>query len=449
MRWIRMGLLLMLSLLALTGCGGGGSSDTNGILLIDTVTVSGSYVTVRGHYANATDIEWPDVPIKISTDEPALVDNVTVRTDQVGYYSAILRLKSAPTTPTLNIVASTGGLRDISSVVLDMPTLTITPSVSGSVVYVQVEYSSDNAPTLDDVPVIISTDQAGLIDPITVTTDAAGKALATMPLKLAPSVSTINFVATTGTLLARASVGLTIPSISLSLNKTNVSLGTTLVATATYSNVHDSSLAGENITFVTDRPDVFDNVVVPTDNSGKAIAYLVPKNTITSPVNVNIYATNQDISSPSSIIQVKPESLTVAAPEDSSKSVASTVNGSVRFVPAGVENFTITSSGDGQPLANKNVTLSVQTVLNSTNSVVTFWQDYPSTPSTTPTSITVATDSMGKFPNQTTVDVDFVGVPVGSTSTRVITVIWKVTYDSPSGELVGYASTQYTVENAP
>jgi hypothetical protein len=212
---------------------------------------------------------------------------------------------------------------------------------------------------------------------------------------------------------------------------------------------------------ISSSPAVFGSQTAILDQSGQGVAILSPTAstlpssvTITAKVGGLVDVKSVDIKTSDVTTTVpttdQPGSLTISAPANTEKTVKAAGGGTVTFVPSGVEKFTVLKSGSSSvPLANVPVTLSVQTVLNSTNYVVTFWQNYPSVPSPTGTSITVTTDSIGQFPNQTTVDVAFPATAVGTTSNAVITVIWKVTYTSTAGTSVGYASTQYQVTNSP
>jgi hypothetical protein len=321
--------------------------------------------------------------------------------------------------------------------------LTVSTTVSGSQIVATAKYSNAAHSNPSGLKIVFSTNQPGLVEGKTVSVDSNGTAVAVLNIIGVPSTSTVNVIAQTGNLKATSPVTLTLPGLTLSLSSTTISLGTPLIATATYTNPHAATLKGVNIVFSADKTGIFDSVTVQTDDTGKATAIMVPKNTITSETNVIIYA-KRDTQMQYSSLSVKPEALTLSAPANASHDIESLVDGTVEFIPSKVEEFSIVTTGDKLPLANKNVTIGVQTVIGSTGHNVVFWQNYPSTPYQG-NSVTITTDSLGKCPLQASVLVAFSGEVPGGKHSDIITVVWKVTYQSPSGPIIGYASTMYSV----
>ncbi len=325
--------------------------------------------------------------------------------------------------------------------------LSVSATVSGTQIVATAKYSNPLYSDLQGVKIDFASSQSSLVVGTTVSCDSTGTAVAVLNIVGVPSVETINIVARTGNLIASAPVSLTLPSLSLSLNTTDLTLGIPLVATAKYSNPHAASLKGVDIVFSSNNASLFDAVTVKTDDTGTAVAYMVPKNTISSTTNALISA-KRDTQVQTASVTVKPASLTISAPADATKEISSTTGGYVRFIPSGVESFTVVKTGDGLPVANAEVTLSIQTILNGTGVDVIFWEDYPVDPYIDPTTITITTDSAGQFPIQATVDVPVGAADPGTETTNIVTVVWKVTYNSPSGLVTGYASTMYTVVNS-
>jgi len=348
----------------------------------------------------------------------------------------------------MSFVSGCGGGGGGGGITNTAGSLSVTATVSGSQIIATAKYTNASFANLSGLKIDFSTNQLGLVVGSTVTTDDSGTAVAVLNIVNVPSVTTVNVIAKTGNLTASAPVTLVLPTLSLTLNTATVSLGTPLVATAIYTNPYAVSLKGVNIVFSSDKTGLFDSVTVKTDDTGKAVAFMVPKNTITTQTNAIIYAM-RDTQTQTASVTVKPESLTISAPANAEKEVKSTSGGIVRFIPSGVEKFTIVNTGDGLPLANKSVTLSIQTILNGEGVDVIFWKNYPVEPYTDPTSITIPTDSAGQFPIQATVDVPFPGAEPGGESNNIVTVVWKVTYTSSSGTVIGYASTMYSVTNKP
>ncbi len=321
--------------------------------------------------------------------------------------------------------------------------LSVSSTVSGSQIIATAKYSNSAYSNLSGLKIDFSTDQPGLVEGRTVSVDSSGTAVAVLTITGVPSASTVNVIASTGNLKASSSVSITLPGLALSLSNTTISLGMPLIATATYSNPHATTLRGVKITFSSDKSGLFDTQTVETDDTGKATAIMVPKNTITAQTNAIIYA-KRDTQTQYSTVSVKPEGLKLSAPSDASHDIESLVGGIVEFIPSGVENFAVLTSGDGLPLANKQVTIGVQTIIGSEGSNVVFWENYPAS-SYQGTSITINTDSSGKCPLQASVLAAFSGKVPGGKHSDIITVVWKVSYESPSGTIVGYASTMYTV----
>ncbi len=452
--------ILTLSILILTGCGSGGN-NTSGTLTL-AVSKSGNQViaTVKFTALGGQDPVNTDVTI---SSTPNVFSTQTVYVDRTGTGVAILN----PTTNTLpasvTITARTG---DVVA-----PPQTVTFETTGDTVVagrgvalafdkttvnnvvpvvVTAQYTDAAAATLEGITVNITTDHPELFDPQSRATDSAGQALFTLPPKALPDTLTYVIVTATANSTTKSYL-LTVnkrqaQTLSLAVNKTTVSIGTPLTATATFIDPNGGSVAGKTITFSSDAASLFDSVTATTNQAGVATAYLIPKNGATAPSSVDIRAAVDDLIDVEAIT-VQPETLTISPPADASKEIEDAVGGIVTFVPSGVENFTVYETGSSTPLANTDVTLSVQTVLNSTDNVVTFWQNYPAVPAPLGTSITVRTDSAGKFPIQATVDVTVGGAAPGETTNAIITVIWKVTYTSLSGPVFGYASTMYEVTN--
>lgn len=324
--------------------------------------------------------------------------------------------------------------------------ISVSATVSGSKIYATAKYVNSLYSDVSGLKIDFTTDHPELVAEVKgVAVDSTGTAVAELTITGVPSQSTINVIASTGKggLKASAPVSLTLPGLALSLSNTTVSLGMPLIATATYSNPHAITLRGVKITFSSDKTGLFDPLTVETDDTGKATAVMIPKNTITAQTNAVIYAT-RDTQTQYSTVSVKPEGLKLSAPANASHDVESLTAGFVEFIPSGVESFAVLTTGDGLPLADKEVTISIQTIIGSTGTNVVFWENYPATPYTG-TSITIRTDSTGKCPLQASVLVPFSGEAPDGKHSDIITVVWKVTYESPSGTIVGYASTMYTV----
>lgn len=229
-------------------------------------------------------------------------------------------------------------------------------------------------------------------------------------------------------------------ALVLSVDATSVGPGTPVSVTATYTNPNTASKQNVPISFSTNNSRLFDNTSGHTDSFGTATALLTPKNGTTTPALVTITARTGDLVA-TQTVTVQPDTLTVTAPGDDSFSVKAPAAGSsVTFVPSGV--FAVVRDGNGNPLQNKPVNISVSTIVNgSAGEYVTFWEDYPQVISNPPDTITITTDSNGVIPLQVTTTM-FAPGPGGS---NVLTVVWKLTTTTASGTLVGYASTLYTV----
>jgi hypothetical protein len=321
--------------------------------------------------------------------------------------------------------------------------LSVSSSVSGSQIIATAKYVNSAVSNPSGLKIEFTTDQPGLVQSKTVAVDSTGTAVALLSITGVPSSSTVNVIAKTGNLNASSSVAMTLPGLSLTLNTATLSLGAPLIATATYTNPHATSLKGVTIVFSADKSEIFETTTAQTDDTGKAVAIMKPKNTITAQTNVIIYA-KRETQTQYANVTVKPEGLTLSAPADASHDIEATSDGVVEFIPSGVESFAVLTSGDGLPLANKQVTIGVQTIIGSSQTNVVFWKDYPATPYMGD-SVTIMTDSTGKCPLQASVLVPFSGEVPGGKHSEIITVVWKVTYESPSGTVVGYDSTMYTV----
>lgn len=216
-------------------------------------------------------------------------------------------------------------------------------------------------------------------------------------------------------------------------------VGNKIFASVTYSN----AMPGLSVTFAIDKEskELFDKASVEarTDSSGVASAVFTIVGVNTAKRNITISASTGGLPAAPAVVTLSPVTLTVTPPADATKEVKSTLSGIVEFVPSGF--LATLTDGDGFPVQNSDVTISVQTTLSGTGTAVVFWGKEGEISGS---SITIKTDSNGKVPNLATVRVPFAGAPPGAETTNVCTVVWKVT----SGTLIiAYGTTQFTVNN--
>jgi len=214
-------------------------------------------------------------------------------------------------------------------------------------------------------------------------------------------------------------------------------VGNKIFARVTYSN----AVQGLSVKFTNDGGTLLDkqSVEARTDSSGVASVVFSIVGVNTAKKNITISASTGGLTAAPAVVTLNPVTLTVSAPADATKELKSLKSGIVEFVPSGF--LAVLTDGDGYPVQNTDVTISVQTTLSGTGTAVVFWGE---TGEITGSSITIKTDSNGQIPNLATVRVPFLGAAPGTETINVCTVVWKVT----SGGLVAYGTTQYTVSNS-
>lgn len=214
-------------------------------------------------------------------------------------------------------------------------------------------------------------------------------------------------------------------------------VGNKIFASVTYSN----AMQGLSVKFTHDAGTLVDkqSVEARTDSSGVASAVFTIVGVTTAKKNITISASTGGLVAAPAVVILEPVKLTVSPPADATKDVESAFPQIIEFVPKGF--LAALTDGDGYPVQNTDVTISVQTTLSGSGTAVVFWGEEGEI---SDSSITIKTDSNGQIPNLATVRVPIAGVLPGTETTNVCTVVWKVT----SGSLVAYGTTQFTVNNS-
>lgn len=239
------------------------------------------------------------------------------------------------------------------------------------------------------------------------------------------------------TVLAGCGGSNTTGSLSVAVSPASVAAGKTITVTATYLNPNTANVGGTEISITTNRPDIFDPATVL---SRQATPLIVKNpNAIVTDQTVTITARTGDLVATATVI-VKANKLSVAASGDTASLPATAAGSIVRFVPSG--DFITFTDGDGLPLANQHVTISVDTIVNQVAGAdeVTFWSDYPADTIPAPDVITLTTDINGRIPPVYTVDM----LAPGPGGTHVITVVFRATI----GGFVTIQNAQYSVDVA-
>jgi len=225
-----------------------------------------------------------------------------------------------------------------------------------------------------------------------------------------------------------------------------MSLRGSVTAQATYTNALRNGLQGLEITFSTNKPAIFGTRVVKTDTSGTATCVLTANSPIspvseapTAPTVVTLTAKVGDLVQTKTFL-VSPAAMTLTAPATGSFTGGGVVGGIVRIVPSGM--FAKVVDGDGTPLHNVPVTISVDSIVNGSAGDVLFWNDFPGgTLSAPPNIFTKNTDANGQVPMQVTIDV------VVPSVSHVVSVTWKASFTDPDSgaTITQFASSGFTV----
>lgn len=234
-------------------------------------------------------------------------------------------------------------------------------------------------------------------------------------------------------------------TLAVDTSSATVAPGTPIAVSATYANSNAAHVQNVEVQFSTNHPELFPSIKAYTNSAGVATALLAPVNGSLTPVTVAVTATTGNLVAVTNVT-LQPNTLTVTPPTNGTFSAPATAAGAmVTFVPSGV--FAVVKDGNGNPIANWPVTISVSTIVNQMpGEGVTLWDNYPVTTATPPTTQTIVTDTTGKVPVQVSTDM----IAPGPGGSNVMTVVWKVTTTDPAtgGTLVGYGSTLYTVTTA-
>jgi len=225
-----------------------------------------------------------------------------------------------------------------------------------------------------------------------------------------------------------------------------MSLKGSVTAKATYTNSQRNGLQGLEISFSTNKPAIFGTRVVKTDTSGTATCVLTANSPVTplseaptAPTVITLTASVGDLVQTQTFI-VNPATITFTAPATGSFAGGGVAGSVLRIVPSGM--FARVADGDGTPLNNIPVTISVDSIVNGSAGDVLFWSDFPGgTLSAPPSVFTKNTDADGQVPMQVTIDV------VVPSVSHVVSVTWKASFTDPnSGATISkFASSGFTV----